>query len=76
MQFKVSYYDKFYEEFLPYKSFDTLAAAQAEVSSLISPPDKSGDINLWLIEWTDENGRYHEIRYDLTLDGWEMEQEC
>lgn len=80
MQFKVSYYDEFYEDFLRYKSFDTLAAAQAEVSRLISPPKKyvgvTGDVIQWLIQWTDELDRYHEIRYDLTLDGWEMEQEC
>lgn len=80
MNFKVSYYDEFYNDFLDYKRFETLTEAQAEVSRIISPPRKyigvTGDVIQWLIHWTDEKSKYHEIRYYLTLDGWEMEQEC
>ena len=75
MSFKVSYYDKSCDDFLGYKTFDTLAAAQTEVSRLISPPDPEDNSIAWNIDWQDEDGREHEIRYVLTLDGWDMYQE-
>lgn len=75
MLVRTSYYDSYTNSFFDSRVFTSVSAAVNFIENILKNHQSCIGIITYYINWRD-SGTEHEIRYDLTMNGWEKNFEC